>query len=277
MSSNIVHSPSRSLCRSPHYLQGFLFLVIFAMPHEVSTLTKCEMVKGSSCRASTDKGYIDLSALIGQGNSPRFTEITDQDSDNKYSWNPCKGWTDSTSQILNTCQDVSVCLYMPYSGVSSNLYGIGKANTADFKLDASSGNCLITYTGTMYLGSSTVVNIELVCSESQEGTLDPFTNSGLSTTIFTSKLHSKYACPSRSGISTGSILLIVFFSVICVYLVVGILISHFVKGATGRELVPNYSFWVDLPALIKDGCVFTFGKCRSLCGGKEGNSYEVIP
>lgn len=35
------------------------------------------------------------------------------------------------------------------------------------------------------------------------------------------------------------------------YLIVGVLVMKFHKGAGGKELIPNYSFWVDLPHLIK--------------------------
>ena len=35
------------------------------------------------------------------------------------------------------------------------------------------------------------------------------------------------------------------------YFIAGILVMKFVKGATGKELIPNYAFWSDLPHLIK--------------------------
>ena len=42
-----------------------------------------------------------------------------------------------------------------------------------------------------------------------------------------------------------------FLSVLFVYLVGGVLFNKFQRGATGKELVPNYSFWSELPGLVK--------------------------
>lgn len=69
-------------------------------------------------------------------------------------------------------------------------------------------------------------------------------------------------CPTYSsgGLSVGSILLIVLFSVGSVYLFVGFLYSRFVLGAKGLEQIPNYEFWKDFGNLQSDGCDFV---CRT--------------
>lgn len=36
-----------------------------------------------------------------------------------------------------------------------------------------------------------------------------------------------------------------------VYLVTGILFNKYHKGATGKEVIPNISFWTDFPLLVK--------------------------
>ncbi|RUS74724.1 hypothetical protein EGW08_017520 [Elysia chlorotica] len=60
--------------------------------------------------------------------------------------------------------------------------------------------------------------------------------------------------PTSGGLSVGSILLIVFFSVASVYLFVGFLYSRFVLGAKGMEQIPNYEFWKDFGNLQAEGC-----------------------
>jgi len=87
-------------------------------------------------------------------------------------------------------------------------------------------------------------------------------------------LHTKYACV-KSGLSVGSILVIIFISLVVVYLVAGILFNKYSKGATGKELIPNVNFWTDFPLLVKDGAVFSFQCCRSFCSRKQG-LYESI-
>ncbi|XP_067658543.1 cation-dependent mannose-6-phosphate receptor-like [Haliotis asinina] len=69
-------------------------------------------------------------------------------------------------------------------------------------------------------------------------------------------------CPTKpsSNLSLGSIFIIVFFSLIAVYLFFGFLYQRFVLGAKGMEQIPNYSFWVDFGNLQADGCNFV---CRS--------------
>ncbi|XP_060571943.1 cation-dependent mannose-6-phosphate receptor-like [Ruditapes philippinarum] len=62
------------------------------------------------------------------------------------------------------------------------------------------------------------------------------------------------------GLSVGSVLLIVFFSVVAVYLLAGCLYNRFILQAKGLEQIPNLSFWEDFGNLQADGCDLV---CRS--------------
>lgn len=42
-----------------------------------------------------------------------------------------------------------------------------------------------------------------------------------------------------------------FFSLLFVYIVVGMSYNKFAQGSSGKELIPNYSFWVEFPVLVK--------------------------
>ncbi|XP_014662382.1 PREDICTED: uncharacterized protein LOC106805343 [Priapulus caudatus] len=79
---------------------------------------------------------------------------------------------------------------------------------------------------------------------------------------------------SSTGISVGSILLIVFFTGSISYLILGC-VFNYSNGAVGRELWPHYEFWVDLPELIKDGFIFTF-KVLTCTDAHLGPQYEAI-
>lgn len=66
--------------------------------------------------------------------------------------------------------------------------------------------------------------------------------------------YSRYACLTRieePARSFGSTLLIIFFSFVVFYLVLGICTKKFLMGATGIEVIPNLGFWMDLPNLVK--------------------------
>lgn len=66
------------------------------------------------------------------------------------------------------------------------------------------------------------------------------------------------------GLSTGSIIVIVFLCAVFVYLVGGFMYMRFVLGAKGYEQIPNYGFWQDFGNLLSDGCNLV---CRS---GNQG-------
>lgn len=66
--------------------------------------------------------------------------------------------------------------------------------------------------------------------------------------------------PRIAGLSMGSVLVIVFFTLVAVYLLVGFLYQRFVVGAKGMEQIPNYGFWQDFGNLQADGCGLI---CRS--------------
>lgn len=70
-----------------------------------------------------------------------------------------------------------------------------------------------------------------------------------------------------SYLSSGSIICIVFFSFVAIYLVGGFVIQRFFRGARGADQIPNVEFWKELGSLIADGCDLV---CRC---GRERDSY----
>lgn len=75
------------------------------------------------------------------------------------------------------------------------------------------------------------------------------------------ELDTSSVCPViESKLSTGSIILIIGFSLLAVYLVGGFLYQRVIVGAKGVEQFPNYAFWVEFGNLAADGCDFV---CRS--------------
>ncbi|GFS14775.1 cation-dependent mannose-6-phosphate receptor [Elysia marginata] len=66
------------------------------------------------------------------------------------------------------------------------------------------------------------------------------------------------------GLSVGSILLIVFVSLVFVYIVAGVAVQVGLKKADGKDRIPHVTFWIAVPGLIKDGIRFTFS-----CGKRK--------
>jgi len=92
------------------------------------------------------------------------------------------------------------------------------------------------------------------------------------------------ACPGNSGgsssssssLSGGWIFVIVLLVSFVLYVVLGCLYKSQKLGATGMERCPNVDFWRDLPGLVKDGAVFLFRKCKSLCSSSGGDTYQNL-
>ncbi|XP_073341682.1 cation-dependent mannose-6-phosphate receptor [Pagrus major] len=75
------------------------------------------------------------------------------------------------------------------------------------------------------------------------------------------EMDSSAVCPPvQSQLSTGSIILIIGFCLLAVYLIGGFLYQRLIVGAKGMEQFPNYAFWVEIGNLTADGCDFM---CRS--------------
>lgn len=75
------------------------------------------------------------------------------------------------------------------------------------------------------------------------------------------EMDSSAVCPAiESRLSAGSIILIIAFCLLAVYLIGGFLYQRLIVGAKGMEQFPNYAFWVEVGNMTADGCDFV---CRS--------------
>lgn len=79
------------------------------------------------------------------------------------------------------------------------------------------------------------------------------------------QLESQHACvhpfsldelSAGGGLSTGSVLVIMFMVFILVYFGGGMLTLRLLRGAEGREMIPNIDFWSDLPYLVRVSIFF---------------------
>ena len=81
------------------------------------------------------------------------------------------------------------------------------------------------------------------------------------------------AARGSKPISVGTIALIVFFTSMVFYLVVGATVKHRQQGGqSGRliELIPNHEFWANCIGLVATGCMFTFRRTRHVVGTPSG-------
>jgi hypothetical protein len=86
---------------------------------------------------------------------------------------------------------------------------------------------------------------------------------------------------NKGGLSGGWIFVIILVVVSFVYFVGGMALNRFKNGKSGAEMIPNITFWRDLPGLVKDGCSYFVAKVKGLCGVKSSasggsSSYDEI-
>ncbi|XP_028418479.1 uncharacterized protein LOC114543748 isoform X2 [Dendronephthya gigantea] len=110
--------------------------------------------------------------------------------------------------------------------------------------------------------------------------------------FFKMTLFTKYA-PRRSAskikkkandddsLSIGTVILIIVFCLTALYIGIGVPYMKFVRGARGREIIPHYSYWSEIPSLAKDGCSYTLqaiqGCASSTCANiSTRKDYERI-
>lgn len=222
------------------------------------TFVKSEVCqKLSACSCKTSDGVVDLSALAS------FTNVKDTEG-YLNDWNPC---------VARPCgslpsSDVSICqTEVSKPGAKANSYINGFLSTASFIGEAGK-NLMLHYTGDNVTGTTTLrqSSIYLICVPDSTAR-NELTAKGESTpgnVNYVFILRSPHACLVPNGnLSAGSVLLILFFVAVMVYLIGGILFLRFYRGASGVEMIPNYEFWKDFPLLVKDGMVFTFRGCKS--------------
>jgi hypothetical protein len=118
--------------------------------------------------------------------------------------------------------------------------------------------------------------IKFLCTPGKTDTMN-FTIVEDNPCFWIAQLESQYACaetssPEAAKLSIGSILLIVLVVAIPLYILIGCIYNTKKHQTKGTDSCPNVEFWRDLPALVRDGCRFTFRGCKK----GTGNAYEEL-
>ncbi|XP_033761899.1 uncharacterized protein LOC117343583 [Pecten maximus] len=259
-----------------------IYMVCLSLVSGTCALT-CTQRDLCSCTMDDGSGDVDVSTLGKQDGTAMFQDMASVDGQ-IYSLNLCYPFNELTCANAAACQILS-------DGSAS--YQIGDATNVGFEVDTLN-QVHIKYTNIdQGSGLTRTTDVTLVCNPTADPPLvsaDGETAPGSVTYLFTA--NSKCACPggcgggppppdptttkgpgpnpgpqpstggSSGGISIGTILVIVALSLGFSYMVGGILFMKMVRQAQGTEVVPNVSFWGSLPGLVKDGFVFTIGKCK---------------
>ncbi|KAG8197444.1 hypothetical protein JTE90_014926 [Oedothorax gibbosus] len=252
----------------------FLKILCFFISFVGTAVSLSICVTQTPCRCVKEGGnFIDLSSIASEG-IPRFYEVVPENYTDVslYSYNPCVPF-DSPDKFssLNpgnvACANAAACVRTPggFDGGLPEEHALGLQATAVFESEDDVG-LHIKYT---VPGANQKLTVKLVCNESISYHLSidiPETKLNLNVNMtLTSKCACDNGCPSSiqpasGGLSTGSKLLIAFFTITLAYFIVGIVWNLF-NGAQGIEIVPNLDFWNELPKLIVEGVSFACTCC----------------
>ena len=205
-----------------------------------------------------------------QGN--KYVETTTASDMNVYRFYPCgvdKPWT---PEGLCTTADTA-CQHSVGEGL---YYSLGQTNM--FEIEEAISDGAKSYVKFLYSGGTDAngVNrkslIKIVCSTNEE--LKFVTE--IEPVEYILEFSTPKACPEGGNAPVLLIFVIlVLFLAAVTYIVVGVMLMVFWKGARGFEIIPNLGFWKDFPFLFKDGFLFVFScipAARSRIGGQQAYS-----
>lgn len=206
-------------------------------------LTSC-VYNETSCGCMTNKGLISLQKYGNEG-----FKYFDESSSADFSWNPCKDF-----ELIGT---TAACIqaFPPVSsfdcGTHDSTSALVKEGVATFQMLSLDGNRQSEFKCTCRGGGD---HFKFV-TENPEG-------------YYYFELAGSACCPggggggahddSSKGLSFGSYLLIAFFSLVFIYVVIGVAVQVGLNNAEGKNRIPNVTFWLAVPGLVKDGIRFTF-------------------
>jgi hypothetical protein len=181
--------------------------------------------------------------------------------------------------LVTKCAGALACQQWPGDSAS-----LGQFSSVSYA-DTNNGVIVTASGGTPDDGIARQMSLTITCGPSPGDPYPTFTNEDSSSLTYSFTWSRPEACGSgcgagptppgppsppgppgpttqHEGLDVGWWVFIFLFVFIAVYFIGGIIFMAVVKGARGVEMVPNLTFWTDLPALVKDGCLFLVSKVR---------------
>ncbi|XP_076360741.1 uncharacterized protein LOC143252462 [Tachypleus tridentatus] len=226
--------------------------------------------KINSCVCKFRNGSVINLAPLATKNIPRWQDKTTSTNDTyRYSYNPCFDFKEgpANNPLVDCSSEVAACQISPDGKF---YYSLGNQASAQFYWNVIGSVLQVVYHAPH---ARRQTNVTLVCSqESSSPELNVLGETKPGAEQYEFNLITKCACPdgcpltnphTDGGLSTGSILVLVFFILLAIYLIGCMAFLKIVRGASGKEMIPNYDFWMDFPLLVRDGTVFVLNGCKA--------------
>ncbi|KAH3720317.1 uncharacterized protein LOC127855608 [Dreissena polymorpha] len=247
---------------------GYVLVVLTVI--RIAFSDKCE--KLSSCKCECPEGIVDFSSLGMSGNEPRYKDVDAPGTGaDEYSYNPCDPFTETKPSVSEShCQNVAACLFIYIDG-DYQLYDTGVQNSVTFSTVPGTSLGIKDHPENVVVAKYTSgdgarqTEVVLVCNpENNQTAFYTLGEVPSAKPLYRHILVSPFACfVSKTGaLSAGSIVLIIFFSLLLAYFLFGVTINRFGRNQTGSDVIPQKAFWISLPTLVKDGSLFVVTRGR---------------
>lgn len=234
----------------------------------VSAMEECKKINSCQCQFRNGS-MINLESLGSHGTARWQNKMASKNDSCTYFYNPCFEFKLPESSTTSECASgVAACKVCK----DDHYYSLGTQQSAEFVWDPVEKLLHLFYFSAGNPNRTT--NVTLICDAHPEADDSLSVVGNISETVYEMTLRSRCACADlcgpHSGLSGGSLLIILFSVFIILYLLFGIVFNKLTRGAQGWELIPNYEFWQDFPLLVRDGCVYVASGC------KPDTTYERI-
>ncbi|KAH9520382.1 hypothetical protein Btru_060628 [Bulinus truncatus] len=238
-------------------------LLVIVLPASL-TGRQCNKVDSCSCKFDDNGAVVNLQPLAKSDGKPLFLDVYGQDG-SYYSYNPCVAFNEDDCHSAAFCQ-------RQYANSSAVLL----ANQKNVNFGYDGHNVQVTYQPD---GLGKLVTVSYVCIQHSSPLFRPFGYDNV-TRQYNFEVQTECACdnvcyvaPDNGGISTGSVLLIIFFVMVFLYIVVGSVFGKVSKGASGTKVLPHHEFWMEFPGLVRDGYLYTV---RCTCCKPAPTTYDQV-
>lgn len=233
-----------------------------------------ECTKLSTCSCECDGKTIDLKDLASK-KGPKYKdyESTQTGDVYKYSYNPCEPFTETDpSAFEDHCQSVAACQVIDTGG-SFQFYDTGTQDSVKF-LSVSGREVELDTDDTVVVAQyesqdgGRKTDVVLRCKDGDTA-FEAYGELSLPTPTYRFILSSPYCCFEKSGLSAGSVLLIIAVVLLVVYTIFGVVYNAARNNARGGALFTHVLVIKAFPGLVKDGCLF-------ICTRGKRSSYDTV-
>jgi len=222
-----------------------LFVSVFCQPDKIS------------CKFTASDGYMyDLTPLMAQG------PIAQIDSDNMWTY------TVSICQNNINCDKCPKAGYCQTGTLGGTLYTycIGTIDEGEMTGIPDGKGAILEYDEPLHGGRIGKVVVNCV-----PGALvaNKIAFSPKAVTDYKFTFDSGFGCPTgkASGMSGGTIFLVILIAVAAAYVVGFVAYNYAVKKAQpGPDLLPHLEFWKSVPGLVQDGITYSIQKVKGVTG-----------